>query len=326
MRLTRTSGRAVLYDHGLAAVKDYGHFRRAAPIAASGPHPARAWRLARRYRQAMAPGLTRSVPLWDGVEMPILGLGVFQSRPGAETRAAVAAALELGYRHVDTARVYGNERDVAAAIEASGIPRREVFVTTKLWNADQGYDAALRAFDASEARLGGPPDLYLLHFPVEGARRDSWRALARLREEGRVRAIGVSNYTIRHLEELLSESGVAPAVNQVELHPFLFQRELLAYCRSKGIQLEAYAPLVKGQRMDHPVLRRVAAAHRKTPAQILVRWCIEHEVVVIPKSVHRARIEENAQVFDFALTPDELATLDALDEGYRTSWDPSSVP
>jgi len=258
--------------------------------------------------------------------MPMLGLGVFQSRPGAETRDAVKAALDVGYRHVDTARVYGNERDVAAGIEDSAVPRADVFVTTKLWNADQGYEAALRAFDASEARLGGPPDLYLVHFPVERVRRESWRALVRLYDEKRVRAIGVSNYTVRHLEELLEESPVPPAVNQVEFHPFLYQRELLAYCRAKRIQLEAYAPLVKAQRLEHPVLRRVGAVHGKTPAQVLVRWCIEHEVVVIPKSVRRGRIEENAQVFDFALTPDEVAALDALDEGYRTSWDPTGVP
>src|SRR5690242_19380784 len=178
--------------------------------------------------------LTRAVALSNGVSMPILGLGVFQSRPGAETRDAVVAALEVGYRHVDTARVYGNERDVAAAIAQSGVPRAEVFVTTKLWNADQGYDAALRAFDASEERLGGPPDLYLIHFPVERVRRECWRALVPLYEEKRVRAVGVSNYTVRHLEELRGESPVAPMVNQVEFHPFLFQRELLEHCRAHG--------------------------------------------------------------------------------------------
>jgi diketogulonate reductase-like aldo/keto reductase len=275
----------------------------------------------------MGEPLARSVTLRNGVRMPLLGLGVYQSRPGATTREAVRAALEVGYRHVDTARVYGNERDVAAAIEASGVPRGEVFVTTKLWNADQGYDSALAAFDASEKRLGGGKvDLYLIHFPVERVRRDSWRALVRLEEEGRVRAVGVSNYTVRHLTELLGESPLAPAVNQVEFHPFLQQRELLAFCRGKGIQLEAYAPLVKGQRLDHPVVKRVAEAQGRTPAQVLLRWCLEHEVVVIPKSVHAERIEENARVFDFALAPEEVAALDALDEGYRTSWDPSDVP
>ncbi len=270
--------------------------------------------------------LTRSVILANGVEMPILGLGVFQSAPGAETREAVRAALGLGYRHVDTARVYGNERDVAAAITASGVPREQVFVTTKLWNSDQGYDAALRAFEASEARLGGRVDLYLVHFPVSRQRRDSWRALTRLYEEKRVRAVGVSNYTIPHLQEMLSESPLAPLVNQVEFHPFLFQRDLLEFCRAARIRLEAYAPLVKGQRMGHPVLQRIARAHGKTPAQVLVRWCIEHEVVTIPKSVHRDRIAENAQVFDFALEPAEVEALDALDEDHRTSWDPTEVP
>jgi diketogulonate reductase-like aldo/keto reductase len=274
----------------------------------------------------MAEPLTRSVTLNNGVAMPILGLGVFQSRPGAETHDAVVAALAAGYRHVDTARVYGNERDVATAIAVSGVPRGDVFLTSKLWNGDQGHDAALRAFDASEARLGGPPDLYLVAFPVERLRRESWRALGRLYEEKRVRAVGVSNYTVGHLDELLGDGGVVPAVNQVEFHPFLFQRDLLDYCRAKGIQLEAYAPLVKAQKMGHPVLCRVAAAHEKTPAQVLVRWSIEHGVVVIPKSARRARIEENAQVFDFALSPEEVLELDALDEGYRTSWDPSGVP
>ncbi len=271
--------------------------------------------------------LLQSVKLNNGVSMPILGLGVYQSPPGEETRGAVRDAIELGYRHVDTARAYQNETDVATAIQESGVPRSEIFVTTKLWNSDQGYDSALAAFDRSESRLGGARvDLYLIHFPVERVRRESWRALTRLYEDGRVRAVGVSNYTLRHLKELLDESPIVPAVNQVELHPFLFQRELLAFCRAKAIQVEAYAPLVRAQRMDHPVLRRIAAAHRKTPAQVLVRWCIQHDLVVIPKSVHRARIEENAAVFDFELTPGDLAALDVLDEGLRTSWDPSEVP
>jgi diketogulonate reductase-like aldo/keto reductase len=275
----------------------------------------------------MKPPLLRSVTLNNGVTMPILGLGVYLSPPGKASREAVKIALELGYRHVDTARAYGNERDVAAGIAESGVPRDEVFVTTKLWNSDQGYDSALRAFEQSEARLGGARiDLYLIHFPVERVRRGSWHALTRLHEEGRVRAVGVSNYTVRHLKELLGESPAVPAVNQVEFHPFLFQKELLAFCRSHLIQLEAYAPLVKAQRMEHPVIRRIASAHDRTPAQVLVRWCIEHEVVVIPKSVRRERIEENAHVFDFALSSEEVGALDTLDEGFRTSWDPTSVP
>ncbi len=268
---------------------------------------------------------TEAITLNDGARMPILGLGVYQSAPGHETRDAVRAALEEGYRHVDTARVYGNERDVAGGIVDSGVPRRDVFVTTKLWNADQGYDAALRAFDASERRLGGPPDLYLVHFPVAGLRGDSWRALVRLVEERRVRSIGVSNYTVRHLEELRRESPVVPAVNQVECHPFLVQQELRDHCARAGIVVEAYAPLVKGDRMDDPVVQRIARAHGKTPAQVLVRWSLEHGLVVIPKSVRRERIRENAQVFGFRLAPTEVAALDALDEGFRTSWDPTEV-
>jgi len=262
-----------------------------------------------------------------GLDLPILGLGTYQSPAGQATRAAVREALRAGYRHVDTARVYGNERDVAAGIAESGVPRSQVFVTTKLWNSDQGYDQALRAFDQSEKRLGGPPDLYLVHWPLEQVRRDSWRALTRLLEERRVRAIGVSNFTVHHLAELLAESPVTPAVNQVEFHPFLFQRELLAFCREKGIQLEGYAPLVKSdpRRLAHPLLARIAAAHGKTPAQVLVRWNIDHGVAVIPKSVRPERIVENAAVFDFALAPEEVAALDGLDEGYRTSWDPSQV-
>jgi diketogulonate reductase-like aldo/keto reductase len=261
------------------------------------------------------------------VEIPAFGLGVYQSRPGEETRGAVRAALEVGYRHVDTARVYRNERDVGAALAESGVPRDEVFVTTKLWNADHGYDAALRACDQSLDRLGFERvDLYLVHWPVEGLRHETWRAMERILADGKARAIGVSNYTIRHLDELAARAKELPSVNQVELHPFLTQRDLVARCRALGIQVEAYAPLVKGERLDHPVIRRVAGKHGRTPAQVLVRWGLEHELVTIPKSVRPERIRENAQVFDFALDAEDLAALDGLDEGYRTSWDPTDAP
>jgi diketogulonate reductase-like aldo/keto reductase len=267
-----------------------------------------------------------TVSLRNGVEIPLFGLGVYQSRPGKETREAVRLALEAGYRHVDTARVYGNERDVAAGIEASGVPRDEVFVTTKLWNADHGYDATLRACDASLARLGMERvDLYLVHWPVEGLRHETWRAMEKLLADGKARAIGVSNYTIPHLEGLMKRSKVLPSVNQVEFHPFLHQRDLLAFCNRHGIRLEAYAPLVKAQRMKDPALVKVAKKHDRTVAQVLVRWCLEHEVIVIPKSVREERIRENADVFSFSLDREDLATLDALDEGFRTSWDPTDV-
>ncbi|BDG01007.1 aldo/keto reductase [Anaeromyxobacter oryzae] len=262
-----------------------------------------------------------------GVPMPILGLGVWQTPPGAETRNAVLAALRAGYRLVDTARAYRNEEDVGAAIRESGLPREEVFVTTKLWNSDHGYDSTLRACDESIRRLGVDRlDLYLVHWPVEGLRHETWRAMEKILADGKARAVGVSNYTIRHLDELLARAKVAPAVNQVEFSPFLYQRALLDHCRRHGIQLEAYGPLVRAHRMDDPTLQRVAGKHGRTPAQVLVRWCIEHEVVPIPKSVHEERIRENADVFGFTLDAEDLAALDALDEGYRTSWDPTNAP
>jgi diketogulonate reductase-like aldo/keto reductase len=265
--------------------------------------------------------------LRNGVEIPLLGLGVYQARPGAETRVAVEAALRLGIRHVDTARAYGNEEDVRDGIAASGVPRAEVFVTTKLWNSDHGYDETLRACDASLERLGTEwIDLYLVHWPVQKVRHQTWRAMERILAGGKARAIGVSNYTVGHLEELLARAKEPPSVNQVELHPFLTQPELRRFCAANGIAVEAYAPLVKARRMDHPVLRRVADRHRRTPAQVLVRWALEHGLVVIPKSVRPERIRENADVFGFTLDAEDLAALDALDEGYRTSWDPTHAP
>ena len=271
--------------------------------------------------------LQSTVKLQGGVEMPVLGLGVWQSAPGEETRRAVAEALATGYRHVDTARAYRNEADVGAAVRESGLPRREVFVTTKLWNADHGYDKALRAVDASLEALGMEQvDLYLVHWPVEDLRNDTWRAMEAILAGGKARAIGVSNYTVRHLDELLGRAKVPPSVNQVEFSPFLFQRGLLEHCRKSGIQLEAYGPLVRGHKMDHPQLQQIAKKHARTPAQVLLRWGLQHGLVVIPKSVRPERIRENADVFGFELDAGDLRELDGLDEGYRTSWDPSEVP
>ncbi len=271
--------------------------------------------------------LRSTVTLRGGAEMPRLGLGVWQSAPGEETRRAVAAALAAGYRHVDTARAYRNEADVGAAIRESGIPRREVFVTTKLWNADHGYDKALRAIDRSlESLRLEQVDLYLVHWPVEGLRRDTWRAMERIVADGKARAIGVSNYTSRHLDELLGHAEVPPAVNQVEFSPFLYQRELLRDCRRQGIQLEAYGPLVRGHKMEHPVIQKIARERGRTPAQVLLRWGVQHDLVVIPKSVRPERIRENADLFGFELSEGDMAALDALDEGYRTSWDPTGAP
>jgi diketogulonate reductase-like aldo/keto reductase len=267
-----------------------------------------------------------TVTLNNGVKMPRLGLGVWKCA-GKEAEQAVAWALEAGYRHIDTARIYENEAEVGRALRASGIARKEIFVTTKLWTDDHGYDQALKSFDASLARLGlDYVDLYLSHFPVSGKRRETWRALERLVADGKCRAVGVSNYTVAHLEDILAQSSVVPAANQVEFHPFLFQRDLLAFCRERKIQLEAYSPLTHGLRLKHPAVIEVARRLGRTPAQVLIRWALEHDLVVIPKSSRRERIIENGAVFDFSLGAENKASLDGLDEGLRTCWDPTGTP
>jgi diketogulonate reductase-like aldo/keto reductase len=259
--------------------------------------------------------------------MPLLGLGVYLMRPGTETYQAVKAALKIGYRLIDTASFYRNEEDVGRAVRDSTVPREAVFITTKLWNDDHGYDTALRAFDASLKRLGfGYIDLYLIHFPVPNLRQESWRALEKILDSGRARAVGVCNYTEGHLKELLRRSSVVPAVNQVEFSPFLYQRNLLEFCQSKGIRLEAYAPLTAGRRLHDPRITAIARKHGRTNAQILLRWAVQHEVVVIPKATHADRIAENARIFDFELTSEEVSALDGLHDGFRSSWDPTSVP
>jgi diketogulonate reductase-like aldo/keto reductase len=266
---------------------------------------------------------TASLPLNTDARIPLVGLGVWQAPPG-EAQQAVATALRLGYRHIDTARIYGNEADVGGGVRASGVPREQVFVTTKLWNSDQGYDSALRAFDASLKRLGFDyVDLYLLHWPVAGKRLDSWRALERLHAEKRARAIGVSNFLRPHLEELLAHAKVVPAANQIELSPFLQRRETVDFCRAKGIVLEAYSPLTRGERLGHAALVAEAKRANRTPAQVLLRWGIQKEFVVLPKSTREARIAENAAIFDFVLDAGAMARLDALEENLATGWDPA---
>ena len=267
-----------------------------------------------------------TVKLNNDVRMPILGLGVYQSPPGRVTRNAVNFALRVGYRHVDTARIYGNEADVGEAVRESGVPRGDLFVTTKLWNSDQGYDSTLRACEASLKRLGlDYLDLYLVHFPVPDVRKESWREMETLLKKGRCRAIGVSNFTIRHLEELITESDVIPSVNQIEFHPFLYQKELLKYCQRKRIQVEAYSPLARGERLKHPRIISLATKYSKTPAQLMIRWGIQHGLVVIPKSTREERIRENSQVFDFDISDDDMRSLDSLNEDLRLNWDPTNV-
>lgn len=277
--------------------------------------------------QSHLPGLESRLPLNDGQSIPALGLGVYQSPAGRITYESVSHALSVGYRHIDTAAIYGNESDVGRAILDSGIARSEVFVTTKLWNQQQGYDSALKALDRSLALLKMEyVDLYLVHWPVPGKRDDSWRALEKLKADGRAKSIGVSNYTVHHLQDLLSKSKTVPAVNQVEFSPFLYQKDLLTFCKAHAIQLEAYSPLARGERFKDPTLVDIAKRHQKSPAQIMVRWALELGLVVIPKSVRSGRILENASVFDFELSPMDRERLAGLNENLRTDWDPTDTP
>lgn len=268
-----------------------------------------------------------TITLNDGAAIPQLGFGVFQVPP-PETAEAVTRALEVGYRHIDTAAAYRNEEGVGQAIAFSSIPRDELFVTTKLWNADQGYDATRRAFDASAVRLGlDVVDLYLIHWPTPA--RDlyvpTWRALEKLQAEGRVRSIGVSNFQPAHLRRLFQETGVVPAVNQIELHPRLAQPELRAFDSEHGIVTEAWSPLAQGAVLDAAPIVAIAEAHGKTPAQVVLRWHLQLGNVVIPKSVTPARIVENLDVFDFELGVGEMAAIATLDRGERTGPDPDTM-
>ncbi|MBD3307130.1 aldo/keto reductase [candidate division KSB3 bacterium] len=273
----------------------------------------------------MITSITDCTVLNNGVNMPWFGLGVFKSQEGEEVENAVKWALELGYRAIDTATVYGNERGVGKAMQASGIPREQIFLTTKLWNEDQRQKRPFEAFNESLERLGTDyVDLYLIHWPVAGCYKDSWKALEEIYASGRAKAVGVSNFMINHLEDLLGDTDLVPTVNQVEFHPHLVQPDLLKFCKDHKIQLEAWSPLMKGEIVSVKEAQQLAEKYHKTPAQIVLRWDLEHEVVTIPKSVHRERIEENKQIFDFELTDEEVALLDSLDMGRRLGPDPNN--
>lgn len=266
-----------------------------------------------------------SVALNDGHRIPQLGLGVWQV-PAEDTARVVGAAFELGYRHIDGAAAYGNEEGIGRAVRASGLPRAELFVTTKLRNPDQGYDQALRALDASLDRLGlDYVDLYLIHWPCPAHDRfvDSWKALVRARETGKARSIGVSNFRAQDIERIVDATGVVPAVNQIELHPLLQQAELRAYAGPHGIVTESWSPLAHGELLAHPVLQAIAGKHGKSIAQVILRWHVQLGLVVFPKSVTPARIAENAAIFDFALDDDDMAKIAALDAGTRLGPDPA---
>lgn len=265
-----------------------------------------------------------TVKLNNGVEIPQLGFGVFQV-PDDQTTAAVAEALAAGYRSIDTAAIYGNETGVGRALADAGLPREELFVTTKVWNSDQGYDATLRAFEAGLAKLGLEyVDLYLIHWPTPARDlyADTWRALERLNADGRIRAAGVSNFQPAHLQRLLDTSELAPAVNQIELHPGLQQAELRAFHARHGIATEAWSPLAQGAVLDDPTITAIAARTGKSAAQVVLRWHLQLGNIVIPKSVTPARIRENLDVFDFALTDEDMAAIAGTDRGLRTGPNP----
>lgn len=277
----------------------------------------------------MIKNLQDTVTLHNGVKMPGFGLGVFKVEEGQELVAAVKAAIRHGYRSIDTAAVYQNEAGVGTAIrealEESLVKREELFVTSKLWNADQGYDSALAAFDATMDKLGlDYLDLYLIHWPVKGKYKESWRALEALYREGRVKAIGVSNFQIHHLQDVMEGAEIKPMVNQVEFHPRLTQKELLQFCREQGIQLEAWSPLMQGELLNDPVLQEIGAKYGKTVAQVILRWDLQHGVITIPKSTKEARIIENASIYDFSLSEEEMNRIDALNEDRRVGPDPDN--
>jgi 2,5-diketo-D-gluconate reductase A len=264
------------------------------------------------------------IELNNGVTIPQLGFGVFQVKP-EETVDAVSAALAVGYRHIDTAAMYGNEAQVGEAIARSNLDPAEVFVTSKLNNNAHGFDDALRAFDATYAKLDREQvDLYLIHWPLPTVSDyvETWKAMERIYSEGRVRAIGVSNFQPAHLDRLAAECEVTPTVNQIEVHPYLTQDALLAYDDEHGIATEAWSPIAQGKVLDDPTVETIAAAHAKTPAQAVLRWHVQRSSIVFPKSVTPARMKENFEIFDFDLTPAEVASISDLDRGERTGPDP----
>lgn len=273
----------------------------------------------------MTLSIQSTVTLNNGVKMPRLGFGVYKVEEGEEVISSVSEALKVGYRSIDTAQFYDNEEGVGIAIKNSGLVREEIFVTTKVWNDSHGYDEALKAFEESRKKLQlDVIDLYLIHWPVPGKFKETWRALETLYEEGKVRAIGVSNFHIHHLEELLKDAKVVPAVNQIELHPLLTQVELRNYCKEKGIQVEAWSPLMKGNNLDHPILVEISKKYGKTPAQVVLRWHLQNEIIAIPKSVTPSRIAENANIFDFQLTDEEIKKIDSMNKNQRYGSNPDT--
>jgi len=277
----------------------------------------------------MMKNLQDTTTLHNGVKMPWLGLGVFKVEEGPELVNAVKTAIIKGYRSIDTAAIYGNEEGVGQGIreglKEAGISREDLFVTSKVWNSDLGYEATLEAYNTSLKKLDLEYlDLYLIHWPVEGKYNDAWKALETIYKEGRVKAIGVSNFHIHHLEDLMKHADIKPMIDQVEFHPHLTQKELQAFCREQGIQLEAWSPLAQGQLLDNETLKEIAAKYSKSVAQIILRWDLQNGVVTIPKSTKEHRIVENSSVFDFSLSDEDMAKIDGMNENLRVGPDPDN--
>ncbi|WP_167619494.1 aldo/keto reductase [Maribellus sediminis] len=270
--------------------------------------------------------ITSTAILNNGVKMPWLGLGVFQSKDGEEVITAVKTALGNGYKSIDTAAIYQNERGVGTAILESGVARQEIFLTSKVWNTDQGYTTTMAAFEESLEKLQTDYlDLYLIHWPKGERSVETWKALEEIYTKGQAKAIGISNFLVHHLKDFLPHCKVMPAVNQVEFHPELIQPNLLEFCQNKGIQLEAWSPIMKGRVNDIPILQELAAKYGKTPVQITLRWDIQKGVVTIPKSVTPERIIANANIFDFELSPEDMAKIDSLDKNGRIGGHPDYI-
>ncbi|MFD2446921.1 aldo/keto reductase [Bacillus sp. CGMCC 1.16607] len=277
----------------------------------------------------MKKNLQNTTTLHNGVKMPWLGIGVFKVEDGPELIHSVKSAIKHGYRSIDTAAIYQNEEGVGQAIregiKETGVAREDLFITSKVWNSDLGYESTIAAYETSLTKLGlDYLDLYLIHWPVAGKYKEAWRALETLYKEGKVKAIGVSNFQVHHLEDLINDAEIKPMVNQVEYHPRLTQKEVHAFCLKHGIQLEAWSPLMQGQLLDHPVLEEIANQYNKSIAQVILRWDLQNGIVTIPKSTKEQRIVENSTIFDFELTKEDMEKINGLNQDHRVGPDPDN--
>lgn len=267
----------------------------------------------------------KDLVLNNGVEIPLIGFGTYKMH-GAELEKAIEVGLEAGYRHFDTAALYGNEEEIGNVLKNVGVKREDIFITTKVWNDDQGYDKTMNAIDVSLDKLQTDyVDLYLVHWPIPEKRAATWDAMIQLYDDRKARSIGVSNYTSKHIDELMKKSSITPVVNQIEITPFLYQKELAEKCESYDIKIQAHSPLVRGSQMNNPVLVEVAEKFGKSTAQVLIRWSLDKGFVVLPKSSNPERIKSNIDVFDFELTDEDISKIDSLNNNMRISWDPSEL-